>query len=124
MTNIIDNLLVNSYNEKVRKVRRVRNMKTFNDYLPLCAKVTSKGQITIPKEVREKLAIKEGDVVSFYPDDNLYLFGDFQSIYDKELDDTAKSKGFSSWKELEKLIEISKEDSFKEYIKKNNIKYK
>lgn len=124
MTNIIDNLLVNSYNEKVRKVRRVRNMKTFNDYLPLCAKVTSKGQITIPKEVREKLAIKEGDVVSFYPDDNLYLFGDFQSIYDKELDDTAKSKGFSSWKELEKLIEISKENSFKEYIKKNNIKYK
>ena len=99
-------------------------MNSLNDYSILCAKVTSKGQITIPKEVREKLNIKEGDLVSFYPNEDLYVFGDFQSIYDKELDDTAKSKGFSSWKELEKLIEISREDSFKEYIKKNNIKFK
>ena len=124
MTNIIENLLVNSYNEKVRNVRRVRDMKTLNDYCPLIVKVTSKGQITIPKEIREKLNIKDGEVVSFYPNGDLYLFGNFQSIYEKQLDDMAKSKGLDSWKELENLIEISREDSFKEYIKKNNIKFK
>lgn len=31
----------------------------------LAAKVTSKGQITIPKEVRDKLRISEGDQVVF-----------------------------------------------------------
>ena len=30
------------------------------------AKVTSKGQITLPKEVRERLNIKEGDEVEFF----------------------------------------------------------
>ncbi len=99
-------------------------MKTLNDYCPLIVKVTSKGQITIPKEIREKLNIKDGEVVSFYPNGDLYLFGNFQSIYEKQLDDMAKSKGLDSWKELENLIEISREDSFKEYIKKNNIKFK
>ena len=49
-----ENLLVNSYNENVRQVRRVRNMETLGNKL-LVSKVTSKGQITIPKEVRDKL---------------------------------------------------------------------
>lgn len=99
-------------------------MKSLNDYSSLCAKVTSKGQITIPKEVRDKLNIKEGNVVSFYPNGDLFLFGDFQSIYDKELDDIAKSKGLSSWQELEDLIEKARDESFNEYIKKNNVKFK
>jgi len=30
------------------------------------AKVTMKGQITVPKEVREKLGIRDGDVVFFF----------------------------------------------------------
>jgi AbrB family looped-hinge helix DNA binding protein len=30
------------------------------------AKVTSRGQVVIPKEVREKFKIKEGDFVLFY----------------------------------------------------------
>lgn len=34
------------------------------------AKLTSKGQITIPKVVREKLELKEGDSVIFYMDEN------------------------------------------------------
>lgn len=32
------------------------------------AKLTSKGQVTIPAEVRERLALKEGDRVDFYVD--------------------------------------------------------
>lgn len=33
--------------------------------MDLAAKVTSKGQITIPKEVRDRLGISEGDSVVF-----------------------------------------------------------
>ena len=33
--------------------------------MDLAAKVTSKGQITIPKEVRDKLGIAEGDQIVF-----------------------------------------------------------
>ena len=124
MTNVIENLLVNSYNEKVRNVRRVRNMKILNDFSPLCAKVTSKGQITIPKEVRDKLNIKEGEIVSFYPNGDLFLFGDLQSIWNKELDDAAKSKGFSSWKELEDLIEQSREETLQKSLKDQKIVFK
>lgn len=91
---------------------------------PLDVRVTSKGQITIPKQIRDKLNIKEGEVVSFYPDGDLFLFGDLKSIWDKELDDTAKSKGFSSWKELEDLIEISREETFQRLIKEKKIVFK
>ena len=34
------------------------------------AKVTSKGQITIPKAVRKRLNLEEGDLVVFYEDEN------------------------------------------------------
>lgn len=34
------------------------------------AKLTSKGQLTVPKLVREKLNLEEGDVVIFYEDNN------------------------------------------------------
>jgi antitoxin PrlF len=37
------------------------------------AKVTSKGQITVPKVVRDALEIKEGDVVVFRVDGNRAL---------------------------------------------------
>ena len=37
------------------------------------AKVTSKGQITIPKPVREKLGLRTGSMVSFDPFEEFYL---------------------------------------------------
>ena len=37
-----------------------------NDELLANAKLTSKGQITIPKIVRDKLKLKEGDIVIFH----------------------------------------------------------
>ena len=38
------------------------------------AKVTSKGQITIPKEIREKLGLKTGDKILFIEDSGrIYL---------------------------------------------------
>lgn len=40
-----------------------------NDLLT-SAKITSKGQITIPKVIREKLKLDEGNLVVFYEDEN------------------------------------------------------
>ena len=40
-----------------------------NEFL-VSAKMTSKGQITIPKAVRNRLNLEEGDLVVFYEDEN------------------------------------------------------
>ena len=51
------------YTNSVRKVRNALRFKGgFNMEL---AKVTSKGQVTIPVEIRRKLGIKNGDKVLF-----------------------------------------------------------
>lgn len=34
------------------------------------AKISQKGQITVPKEVRDKLCVKPGDRIIFYFDEN------------------------------------------------------
>ena len=44
-------------------------MKNNNELLA-SAKLTSKGQITIPKKVREALKLDEGDMVLFYLDES------------------------------------------------------
>lgn len=92
-----------------------------NKSFPLSAKVTSKGQITIPKEVREKLGINEGDTVGFCLYDNLYLFGDVGSLIDKELNDTAKMVGFNSTQDMCNWI---KNEVRPETIRKYNEKHK
>lgn len=38
--------------------------------LEVCAKVTSKGQVTLPKEVRERFGLKPGDEVEFFEDEH------------------------------------------------------
>ena len=40
------------------------------DNLVKSAKITSKGQITIPKKIRELLDLSDGDYVVFYYDEN------------------------------------------------------
>ena len=41
------------------------------------AKITSKGQITIPQEIRKKLNLKQGDKVIFYEEDGKIYFQNF-----------------------------------------------
>ena len=59
----VDKIVKNGYNYIVRKVR---NLLPENGgfYMEL-AKVTSKGQVTIPIEIRKKLGIKNGDKILF-----------------------------------------------------------
>lgn len=46
-------------------------------------RITVKGQVTIPKEIREKLGLKPGDLVEFvYKDNKVYLVAKKGSILD------------------------------------------
>lgn len=59
----VDNFLKSEYNYIVRKVRNI--LPTQGGFYMELAKVTSKGQVTIPIEIRKKLGIKNGDKVLF-----------------------------------------------------------
>ena len=74
------------------------------------AKLTSKGQITIPVEIRRKLRLREGDKVSFQEEQgNIYLrnasLGSLRQFQDAMTGQAAKA-GFES------------EDDVVEYIKR------
>lgn len=59
----VDIFIRNGYTDIVRKVRNILPLKG-GFYMEL-AKVTSKGQVTIPIEIRKKLGVKNGDKVLF-----------------------------------------------------------
>ena len=44
------------------------------------AKITSKGQITIPKEVREILKLKDGSKVAFLPKGDTFIIGNVDKL--------------------------------------------
>ena len=62
-TILVDNFMKIEYTIGVRKVRNALLLKG-GLYMEL-AKVTSKGQVTIPIEIRKKLGIKNGDKILF-----------------------------------------------------------
>jgi len=51
------------------------------------AKVTSKGQITIPRDIRAKMNIKRGDKIIFFEDNGKYFLQNSASIALKALED-------------------------------------
>lgn len=59
----VDKIMKTGYNYVVRKVRNIL-LENGGFYMEL-AKVTSKGQVTIPIEIRKKLGIKNGDKILF-----------------------------------------------------------
>jgi AbrB family looped-hinge helix DNA binding protein len=72
------------------------------------AKVTSKGQITIPRDIRDKMNLKTGDKILFFEENGKYflqnsnsiVFGDFQ----KAMEGSAKDAGFNSPEDVDKYI--------------------
>lgn len=78
------------------------------------ARVTSKGQITIPKDIREKLNLKPGDKVVFLEEEDKIIFANSSVIalknFQKQMVDEAKKAGINSEEDIEKLVgDIRKE---------------
>jgi antitoxin PrlF len=64
------------------------------------AKITSKGQITIPQEIRKKLNLKQGDKVIFYEEDGKIYFQNSSlialSTIQGEMKGKAENAGFKN----------------------------
>jgi AbrB family looped-hinge helix DNA binding protein len=64
----------------------------------LMAKVTSKGQITIPKQVRDKLGVQPGEGIGFEEKDGIFIIKKAvkKSPFDKWIGKLKKLKGEKS----------------------------
>ena len=86
----------------------MNTMKERSTYMVL-AKLTSKGQITIPKEIREKLSLNEGTKILFYQNElgqvvienaNIKVFHDIQNAMKGE----AEKAGLYTEEDVVKLV--------------------
>jgi AbrB family looped-hinge helix DNA binding protein len=64
------------------------------------AKVTSKGQITIPRDIREKMNLKTGDKILFLQENDRFFLQNSNSVvlsdFQKAMEGAAKESGFNS----------------------------
>jgi AbrB family looped-hinge helix DNA binding protein len=62
------------------------------------AEVTSKGQITIPQGIREKLSLRKGDKVIFFEENGKIFFQNSNSVvlstFQQSMEGAAKEAGF------------------------------
>jgi AbrB family looped-hinge helix DNA binding protein len=73
------------------------------------AKVTSKGQITIPRDIRVKMGLKEGDKIVFFEEGGKYFIQNSASIALKDFQDSMKGEA--------KKVGFTDPDDVSEYIK-------
>ncbi|MBZ4654221.1 MAG: regulator [Peptococcaceae bacterium] len=84
------------------------------------ARLSSKGQITVPIEIRKKLNLKEGDKVLFFEEDGKIVVANASLMAFKELQSSmmgeAEKQGFKSDNEINEYVkEIRKELWEKKY---------
>lgn len=79
------------------------------------AKVTSKGQVTIPIEIRKKLGVKSGDKVLFIEDaDRIYIINSSMAAFSEAqiaFDGEAKRVGLKNEDDVIKMIKNFREES-------------
>ena len=72
------------------------------------AKITSKGQITIPKDVREKMNLKTGDKILFFEENDKFFLQNSNSIalsdFQKAMEGAAEEAGFKNPDDVVKYI--------------------
>jgi len=82
------------------------------------AKVTSKGQITIPVQIRKKLKLKEGDKVFFSEEKGKVIFQNASQValagLQKEMAGEARKAGFKSEEDVVNYIKEIRETDLKE----------
>jgi AbrB family looped-hinge helix DNA binding protein len=72
------------------------------------AKVTSKGQVTIPRDIRVKMNLKKGDKIIFFEDNGKYFLQNSASVALKTFQDSmegeAEKAGFNDPDDVVKYI--------------------
>jgi len=56
------------------------------------ARITSKGQVTIPRDIRVKMDLKKGDKILFFEDNGKYFLQNSASIALKNIQDIMKGE--------------------------------
>lgn len=80
--------------------------------MDLAAKVTSKGQITIPKEVRDRLGITEGDQLVFRVEQNRAVLAKTPNLLDLAgAVDVPASKRGTRWDEVRRNTRRSRAEA-------------
>jgi len=78
------------------------------------SRITSKGQITIPVEIRKKLNLRTGDKVIFIEDGDKIIFANSSMIALKEFQQAmkgeAEKQGIYSEEDLNKLVKEVRKD--------------
>jgi len=78
------------------------------------AKLTSKGQITIPVQIRKKLKLKEGDKVFFTEEKGKVIFQNASQVslstIQAEMSGEAKKAGFTSEQDVIDYIKMIREE--------------
>ena len=79
------------------------------------AKLTSKGQITIPKQIRSRLKLKEGDQVFFIEEKGKIYFQNGSQIalteLQKEMKGVATKSGFRSERDVVNYIKAMRHNT-------------
>ena len=72
------------------------------------AKVTSKGQVTIPRDIRNKMNLKKGDKILFFEENGKYFLQNSNSVvladFQKAMEGAAKKAGFNSPEDVDEYI--------------------
>jgi AbrB family looped-hinge helix DNA binding protein len=81
------------------------------------AKLTSKGQITIPQDIRQKMDLKKGDGIIFFEENGKYYLQNSNSValkvIQKEMEGEAEKAGFKSPDDIVKYIKDMRKRSTK-----------
>lgn len=88
------------------------------------ARITTKGQITIPIEIRKKLNLKEGDKIIFLEQDGRIYFENaalltFNRIQDAMVDEAQKA-GYNSLEEMNELVKEIRKEMWEERYENND----
>lgn len=82
------------------------------------ARITSKGQITIPSEIRKKLNLKEGDKVIFIEDGDKIIFANSSMValkkFQNEMKGKAQEAGLTNENDVENLIKQVRKEILEE----------
>ena len=80
------------------------------------ARITAKGQITIPIEIRKNLGVKEGDKVAFIKGDNgIMLVNSNKIAWDiiqKAMEGEAEKAGFTSEEDIVQYCKEIRQENF------------